>query len=80
VLGILSIGACSVFAGIPAIVLGKRTLGAIENHEYSDRNKALAQAGVLMGQISLFFGAVIVVALTVFYTSPSCSPGPGRGL
>ena len=72
VLGILAIAAFSFFTGIPAIVLGKRTLGAMQSGEYSDRNKPLAEAGVLMGWIGVFLGSVVLLVIAIYFASPGC--------
>ncbi len=74
VLGILGVTSCTCFTGIPALVMGSRTLEAIENGQYPDKDKGLAEAGVLLGKVSLLLAAIGFVALAM-----SLSCGPTRG-
>lgn len=51
VLGIISIVMCGFIAGIPAAILGKMEMNAIERGEASAAGKGLATAGFWIGAI-----------------------------
>ena len=74
ILGILGVTALSVLAGIPAIIMGRRTISAMDSGLYPADNRSLVQAGILLGFVSLFLAAIVVVALGLYFSSPSCAP------
>jgi hypothetical protein len=44
----------------------------MQSGEYSDRNKPLAEAGVLMGWIGVFLGSVVLMVIAIYFASPGC--------
>lgn len=74
ILGTLSMAGLTFFTAIPAILLGQRTLSAMKSGEYPDRNRPLAEAGVIMAWFGMLFGSVILMTILVYYASPSCAP------
>lgn len=77
ILGILGVTAFSVLAGIPAIILGQRTIAAMDEGTYPPDNRSLVQAGVLLGFVSLALAAVIAVLLGLYFSAPGCgAPRP----
>jgi hypothetical protein len=61
VLGILSLTLCGVFTGIPAIVMGRRAMRAIDASNRSYQGRGLAKAGLVCGWISVAWTALVVV-------------------
>jgi hypothetical protein len=69
VLGILSLVALSVLAGIPAIILGKQSRENIRASKGALTGDSMAQAGIIMGWVSValfIIGAVVVIGLIFF--------------
>lgn len=67
VLGILSIPCCSIFAGIPAIILGKMAQGEIDGSGGTQSGRGMATAGFVLGIVSivLFILNIILYATGV---------------
>ena len=61
VLGILGLCCCSIFAGIPALVVGWMENGKINRGESSSKGKGFAVAGIILGIISLLLGCLQVI-------------------
>ena len=69
VLGILSMVAFSVLAGIPAIIIGKQSRENIRASNGTLSGEGMAQAGIIMGWVSValvIVGAIVVIALLAF--------------
>jgi len=72
VLGILSLVCCGFFAGIPAIILGKSELKAIDAGQVHESNRMMAKVGMILGIVGtilyllglLIYALLIVLALT----------------
>lgn len=77
VLGILSILCCGLFAGIPALVLGNGAKKDIAASGGAETGSGMAQAGVVLGIISLALTALYVILLvTGVLTFPSGNTSP----
>ena len=63
ILGILSIVACGLLAGIPALILGSSAKKEIAAAGGAQSGEGMATAGVILGWISV---AISVVVLLVF--------------
>jgi hypothetical protein len=74
ILGILGVTALSVLAGIPAVILGSRTLAAMDEGRYPADNKSLVQAGVMLGFVSLVLFAILVIVVGLYYAMPGSPP------
>ena len=76
VLGILSLVCCGLFAGIPAIILGKQAQKEIDASGGLQTGRGMATAGFVLGIISIVFSIIyIILSLTGtiqynFSTSP----------
>jgi len=67
VLGILSVLACGLFTGIPAIVMGRRATREIRADRARFGGEGLAQAGFWTGVVgTVLSGLVLVLILGVF--------------
>lgn len=69
VLGILSMVAFSILAGIPAIIIGKQSRDNIRASNGRLSGDGMAQAGIIMGWVSValvIIGAIVVIALLGF--------------
>jgi ABC-type sugar transport system permease subunit len=61
VLGIVSWVGCACFTGIPAIIVARNELGAIERGESPPAGKGLAQAGFWLGVVNTILYAFVLV-------------------
>lgn len=67
VLGILSLFGFSIFAAIPAIILGKMARDTIRASSGRLTGEGMATAGIVMGWISVaFVGVVTLIILVIF--------------
>lgn len=68
VLGILSIAAsCTFVTGIPAMVLGRRAIKAVDQSNGTYGGKGLAQAGFWTGLAGTVLGALAIVAVALVF-------------
>ncbi|NUR08203.1 MAG: DUF4190 domain-containing protein [Nocardioidaceae bacterium] len=65
VLGILSLLCCGIFAGIPALILGMQAKREIASSAGSQTGAGMAQAGFILGIISIALSALYVVLFIV---------------
>jgi hypothetical protein len=75
--GILSIVCCGIFAGVPALILGNSAKKEIAASGGSQTGAGMAQAGFILGIISVVLTVIyviLVVAGTVSFPSGSTSP------
>ncbi len=72
VLGILSLVSLSIFAGIPAIILGNQSRKNIRASAGRLAGEGMATAGIVMGWISVGLAVLFlfVIVLTVLYLIP----------
>jgi Protein of unknown function (DUF1559)/Domain of unknown function (DUF4190) len=63
ILGVLSLILCSVFTGVPAIILGGLGLGVIGRSNGRLKGKGLAITGIVTGGLSLLLLPVIAIGL-----------------
>ncbi|HEX2331208.1 MAG TPA: DUF4190 domain-containing protein [Candidatus Angelobacter sp.] len=69
VLGILSLVAVSILAGIPAIIVGRQARENIRASNGALTGESYAQAGIVMGWVSVAIavvGAVVAIGLLIF--------------
>ncbi len=65
VLGILSIVACGLLAGIPALIVGGSARKEIAASGGGQTGDGMAKAGVIMGWISVAITVVVVLLIAV---------------
>jgi hypothetical protein len=67
VLGIASWVACGIFSAVPAWIIGKKEIAAIEQGRSDPAGKTMAQIGMWLGIIQVILGilALIVVMIIV---------------
>lgn len=78
VLGIMSLVCMGFLAGIPAIILGKMELKAIDQGQSPESNRTLAKVGFILGLVgtiltclvSLVYIGIIVFAVTTSGSMP----------
>ncbi len=58
VLGILSLLCCGFFAGIPAIIVGRSEVKAIDEGRADPTNRNLAQIGWILGLVGTILSAI----------------------
>lgn len=63
ILGILSIVCCGLLAGIPALVLGNSARKEIEASRGAQAGAGMAQAGVILGWISIAISLLMLILL-----------------
>jgi len=63
ILGVLSLFLCSVFTGLPAIILGGIGLGAIGRSRGRLKGKGLAITGIVTGGVSFLLLPVLAIAI-----------------
>jgi hypothetical protein len=63
VCGVLSFVCCSIFTGIPAIVLGIMAINKEKNDPQRYSGKGMAIGGIVMGALSILIASVYVLAL-----------------
>lgn len=77
VLGILSILCCGIVAGIPALILGRSAKAEIDASGGAQTGRGLAQAGFILGIISIVWTIVAIILYATgvleFQTSGSVS-------
>ncbi|KAB2842341.1 DUF4190 domain-containing protein, partial [bacterium] len=69
VLGILSLLCCGFFAGIPAIIVGRSEVKAIDEGRGDPANRNLAQIGWILGLVGTILsaiGALVYIAIFAF--------------
>lgn len=69
VLGILSFIACGIFTAIPAWVMGKKELNAINAGRSPEAGKTMAMIGMWLGIISVvlsILGIIVVILYAIF--------------
>lgn len=67
ILGILSILCCGFLAGIPAIILGRAEMKAVDEGRTAESNRGLAKAGFIMGIIGAVLSCLGVIVQILFY-------------
>lgn len=74
ILGILSIVACGILAGLPALILGSSARKEIEASGGAQTGAGMAKAGVILGWISvvltILFVLLVVAGVFAFNVSP----------
>ena len=68
VLGILSLVCCGFFAGIPAIILGRSEIKAIDEGRSPETNRTLAKVGWILGLVGTILsvvGALVYILIIV---------------
>jgi hypothetical protein len=63
ILGIVALIPCSVFTGLPAIILGGICLGAIGRSRGRIKGKGLAITGIILGGLSILLLPVVAIGL-----------------
>ena len=69
VLGILSLLCCGFFAGIPAIIVGRSEVKAIDEGRSDPANRNLAQIGWILGLVGTILsaiGALVYIGIFAF--------------
>lgn len=62
VLGILSLLCCGFFSGIPAILLGRVELKAIDEGRSAEENRGLTKAGFILGLVGTILSCLGILA------------------
>jgi hypothetical protein len=65
ILGVLSLILCSVFTGLPAIILGGICLGSIGRSRGRIKGKGLAITGIVLGGLSFLLLPVLAIGLLI---------------
>lgn len=65
VLGILSLVCCGLFAGIPAVVMGKKALAEIDASGGAIGGRGNIKAGYICGWISIVISVIAVVLYAI---------------
>jgi hypothetical protein len=79
ILGILSLACCGFFSGIPAILVGRAELKAIDEGRSPETNRNLTKIGFILGIVGtalsclgiLAYGAIIAFAVMTSQNTPS---------
>lgn len=66
VLGIASWVACGIISAIPAWIIGKKELNAINAGQSSQAGKSMAQVGMWLGIIQVILGVLAIIAVLVY--------------
>lgn len=66
VLGIASWVACGIIAAIPAWIIGKKELNAINAGQSSQAGKSMAQVGMWLGIIQVILGVLAIIGVLVY--------------
>jgi hypothetical protein len=83
ILGILSIVACGLLAGIPALILGSSAKKEIAASGGAQSGEGMATAGVVLGWISVAISVLVLVLIglgafaATSYTGTGTSTGTG---
>lgn len=87
VLGILSMFTCSILTGIPAWILGRSDLAAMDAGEMDPSGRSITQVGMVLGIVSVVLFALSLVASCLWFglfagvifgaASESASQAPG---
>ncbi|MBI5402657.1 MAG: DUF4190 domain-containing protein [Ignavibacteriae bacterium] len=67
VLGIASWVLCGIIAAIPAWIIGKKELNAINEGRSSQAGKSMAQVGMWLGIIQVIIGVLAIIAVIVYF-------------
>ncbi|MDD5361519.1 MAG: DUF4190 domain-containing protein [Ignavibacteria bacterium] len=65
VLGILSWVLCGIFAAIPAWIIGKKEISAIEAGQSDPSGKTMAQIGMWLGIIQVILGILGIIVVII---------------
>lgn len=65
VLGILSWVACGIFAAIPAWIIGKKEISAINAGQSDSAGKTMAQIGMWLGIIQVIVGILALIVILI---------------
>ncbi|MFA7360996.1 MAG: DUF4190 domain-containing protein [Candidatus Kapaibacterium sp.] len=65
VLGILSWVACGIFAAIPAWIIGKKEISAINAGQSDSAGKTMAQIGMWLGIIQVIVGILAIIVILI---------------
>jgi hypothetical protein len=76
ILGTLSMFGFTFLMGIPAILAGMRTGTAMKEGKISDNNKALVDAGVLLGWVGTVLGGIIALIVMIYLSNPEHNHAP----
>ena len=66
VLGIASWFLCGIIAAIPAWIIGKKELNAINAGQSSQAGKGMAQVGMWLGIVQVILGVLAIIGLLVY--------------
>jgi len=66
VLGIASWILCGIIAAIPAWIIGKKELNAINEGRSSQAGKSMAQVGMWLGIIQVIIGVLAIIGVLVY--------------
>lgn len=70
ILGILSLVCCGFFSGIPAIIIGRSEIRAIDEGRSDESNRAFSKVGMILGIIGTIISTLrilIYVLLFIFF-------------
>lgn len=67
VLGIASWILCGIIAAVPAWIIGKKELNAINEGRSSQAGKSMAQVGMWLGIIQVILGVLAIIAVIVYF-------------
>lgn len=65
VLGILSWVACGIFSAIPAWIIGKKEVNAINAGQSDPAGKTMAQVGMWLGIIQVILGILALIVVVI---------------
>jgi uncharacterized membrane protein YjgN (DUF898 family) len=66
VLGILAFIGCGLLAGIPAWIVGKKELNAINAGRSPESGKTMAMIGMWLGIISVVLGILAIIVIILY--------------
>jgi hypothetical protein len=67
VLGIASWFLCGLFAAIPAWIIGKKEMNAIDAGQSPQAGRSMAQVGMWLGIVQVILGVLAIIGVLVYF-------------
>lgn len=67
VLGIASWVMCGLFAAVPAWIIGKKEMNAIDAGQSSQAGRSMAQVGMWLGIVQVILGVLALIGVLVYF-------------